>query len=157
MGFINTVRVAYRVYGLLLLGWAAWSVIWLAFGLKTPPTTIATGWLLLAIYGGTLTLVLVGTRFSSQYTLFQTAENRTRIQRFNNHILSSTPLHLYVIALAAWSFITIEWWILTLDIIGQTIVAYGWFLLALYGLVLTIGLSVKHKDDIVEELPDAIT
>jgi hypothetical protein len=64
------------------------------------------------------------------------------------------PLQLFVIALAAWSFFTAEWWAIDLGLGSRTIGAYGWLLIALYGLGLTISLTVKHDEAVIEELDE---
>jgi hypothetical protein len=126
----------------------------MGIGLDMSPTVVGYGWLLIAGVGAILMIVMGVTRFSSEYHLFKTQSNRKRISRFNSHLLSSTPLHLYVIALAAWSSLTVEWWVVNLGLVGRTAVAYGWFVIALYGLGLTVGLAVKHEDALIEELDD---
>ncbi|MGQ4557355.1 hypothetical protein [Halobellus sp. GM3] len=150
----GVVRQLYRVYGLGILVWAGWSAAWMGFGIDVSPTAIGTGWLAIAGIGAMLAIAMGILRFSDEYRLFKTQSNRERIRHFQNHFLSSTPLHLYVIALAAWSFLTVEWWAINLDLVSRTIVAYGWFLIALYGLGLTISLTVKHEEAVVKELDE---
>ena len=154
MNPVGVVRQLYRVYGFGILVWASWSAIWMGFSIDMSPTVIGVGWLLIAVIGAILAVTMGVLRFSDEYRLFKTQSNRERIQRFRNHLLSSTPLHFYVIALAAWSFLTVEWWVINLDLVSRTIVAYGWFLIALYGLGLTISLTVKHDEAVKEELND---
>ncbi|MFB6301215.1 MAG: hypothetical protein ABEH65_13255 [Halobacteriales archaeon] len=152
MALKYVIRQAYRLYGLGIILWAGWSAAWMGFGLDMSATTVGTGWFAIAAFGAVVAIAMGVMRVSSDYNLFKTDPNQTRIQRFNNHVLSSTPLHFYVIALAAWSFLTVEWWVVNLGLVGRTIVAYGWFLIALYGLGLTLSLAVKHDEAIVEEL-----
>ncbi|MFB6148406.1 MAG: hypothetical protein ABEJ48_01965, partial [Halobacteriales archaeon] len=140
--------------GLGIILWAGWSAVWMGVGLDMAATTIAAGWFVIAAFGAIIAVTMAGMRISSEYDLFKTQPNQGRIQRFNNHVLSSTPLHFYVIAMAAWSFLTVEWWVINLGIVGRTLVAYGWFLIALYGLGLTISLAVKHDEAVVEELDE---
>jgi hypothetical protein len=154
MPLSNVVRQGYRLYGLGTLVWAGWSAAWMGLGLNMSPTVIGSGWFAIAGLGALLAIGMGATNLSDEYQLFKTQTNRGRIRRFNSHLLSSAPLHLYAIALAAWSFLTVEWWVVNLGIVGQTVVAYGWFLIALYGLGLTIGLTVKHDEAVVEELDE---
>jgi len=154
MSLGNIVRQGYRVYGLAIVVWAVWSSIWWGVGLDVSSSTISYGWFAIAVFGGVLTVLLAGLWLSGEHQLFKTQSNRTRIQRFNSHVLSSRPLHLYMIALLGWSAISIEWWVVNLGIVGQTIVGYGWLLIALYGLALTVGLASKHSDELAEEIED---
>lgn len=149
------IRQAYRLYAVTLVIWAAWSGVWLGTGLNMPAQTVATGWLAVAVFGGVVLLAMGVGRFRDGYQLFKTQSNRERIRRFNNHNLGGVFLNLYVVALAAWSFLSIEWVTLNLGIVGYTVVGYGWAVIALYGVTLTIGLTVKHKDAVVEEVDSA--
>lgn len=154
MGLEGVIRQGYRLYGIGILGWAGFSAVWIGLGLNVSPTVVGSGWLALAGVGVVLAVSMGAVRFSSEYSLFKTQSNRERIQRFNRHLLGSAPLHLYVIALAAWSFLTVEWWVVNLGIVGRTLVAYGWFVIALYGLGLAIGLTAKHDEAVLEEVDE---
>lgn len=150
----KTIRQIYRLYGVGIVVWAGLSVAWIGVGLDLSPTVVGSGWLVIAAVGAVLAVGMGAVRFSSEYRLFKTQSNRERIQRFRSHLLSSAPLHLYVIALAAWSFLTVEWWVVNLGLVGRTIVAYGWFIIALYGLGLTVSLATKHEEALREDLDD---
>ena len=155
MAYAHFVRQAYRLYAGALALWAAWSGIWLATNIGMTASTVGTGWLVVAAFGALVGVALGVTRISDEYQLFKTQTNRERIRRFQDHALGGKFLGLYVVALAAWSFLTIEWIVVNLGIVGSSIVAYGWFMIALYGLALTIGLTTKHSEAVVEEVDKA--
>lgn len=161
MGTETFLRQAYRLYAVTLVIWAVWSGIWLGTGITMPADILAMGWLGVAVFGVVVLIALSAGRVRDEYALFKTQSNRERIRRFNNHKFGGTFLNLYVVALAAWSFLSIEWVVLNLGLVTYTIVGYGWALIALYGVSLTIGLTVKHKEAVVEEVdnvtPRAIT
>jgi hypothetical protein len=154
MSYVHFVRQAYRLYAGALVLWAAWSGVWLVTDIGMDAATVGTGWLVVAAFGAIVGVALGLSRVSDEYRLFKTQTNRERVQRFRDHVFGGGFLGLYVVALAAWSFLTIEWVVVNLGIVGQTIVAYGWFLIALYGLGLAIGLSTKHSDAVVEEVDE---
>lgn len=152
MTYENLVRQAYRLYAVTLVIWAAWSGIWLGTNLNIEANMIGMGWLAVAVFGVVVAIALGLTRIHDEVQLFKTQSNRDRIHRFNNHAFGGAFLNLYVIALAAWSFLTLEWVTLNLGLVGRTIVGGGWLIIALYGVALTIGLTVKHKEAVVEEV-----
>lgn len=153
MSLSTIVRQAYRLYGLGVLIWAVWSGVWVLNGLSMDPNVVGTGWLVLAASGAVLGIVMLVLRYSSDFQLFMVQEKRSRIQRFNNHILGSTPLHFYALGLVAWSFVTIGF-VVGLGPLERTIVGVGWLLIALYGFALATGLAVKHQSDLIEEIEE---
>jgi hypothetical protein len=154
MTLANIVRQGYRVYGLALLAWAGWSGLWIITGLNMDPSIVGYGWLTITVFGAILTVSMGVLWYMTDYTLFKKDRHQRRVSRFNNHMLSSTPLHVYVLVMIAWSLLTVEWWVLNLGLVERTVVGFGWLLIAVYGLALTLGLSVKHKDDIVETVDE---
>jgi hypothetical protein len=154
MAYAHFVRQAYRLYAAALVLWAAWSGLWLVTDIGMTATTVGTGWLVVAAFGAVVAVALGLTRISDEYRLFKTGTNRERIRRFQTHAFGGGFLGLYVVALAAWSFLTIEWIVVNLGLVGRTIVAYGWFLIALYGLALAVGLTTKHSDAVLEEVDE---
>lgn len=121
------------MYAAVLVLWAAWSGGWLAPDVAMAASAVGTGWLAIAAFGAVVGVALGLTRVSDEYRLFKTQSNRERIRRFRDHVFGGGFLGLYVVALAAWSLLTVKWVVLNLGIVGRSIVAYGWFLIALYG------------------------
>lgn len=154
MAYSHFVRQAYRLYAVALVLWAAWSGVWLATDIGMTASAVGTGWLAVAAFGALVSVALGITRLSDEYQLFKTQTNRERVRRFQNHVFGGKFLGLYVVALAAWSFLTIEWVVVNLGIVGRSIVAYGWFMIALYGVALAIGLTTKHSEAVVEEIDE---
>jgi hypothetical protein len=156
MAYAHFVRQAYRLYAAALVLWAAWSGVWLVTEIGMTASTVGTGWLVVAAFGAVVAVGLGLTRASDEYRLFKTRSNRERIRRFRDHAFGGGFLGLYVVALAAWSFLTVEWVVINLGIVGRSIVAYGWFMIAVYGLALAVGLTTKHSEAVAEEV-DAVT
>ncbi len=154
MAYAHFVRQAYRLYAAALVLWAAWSGVWLVTDIGMTASAVGTGWFVVAAFGAIVGVALALTRVSDEYRLFETGTNRERVRRFRDHVFGGQFLGLYVVAIAAWSFLTVEWVVVDLGIVGRTIVAYGWFLVALYGLALTIGLTTKHGEAVVEEVDE---
>lgn len=136
-------RQGYRLYGAALILWAAFTTVWSTPFLQLPTTTIGYGWITIAAAGIPLALGLYVTRAD----VF-TGKPRT-INRFNNHSLSGWPLGLYCAALVVWSGV-FAGWLLGLTALSPTIVASGWFVIAGYGALLTIGLVTLHRDKVLE-------
>ncbi len=153
MSLSTIVRQAYRLYGIGVLIWAVWSGAWVLTGLSMDANIVATGWFVLAGSGAILGIVMLVLQSSSDFQLFMVKEKRSRIQRFNNHLLGSTPLHFYVLALVAWSVVTVGF-VVGLGPLERTIVGFGWLLIALYGFALATGLAVKHQTDLIEEIEE---
>ena len=156
MAYAHFVRQAYRLYAAALVLWAAWSGVWLVTDVGTTASAVGTGWLVVAAFGAMVGVALALTRVSDEYRLFKTRTNRERIRRFRGHAFGGQFLGLYVVAIAAWSFLTVEWLVVNLGIVGRPIVAYGWFLVALYGLALAVGLTTKHGEAVAEVTPSTV-
>lgn len=154
MAYAHFVRQAYRLYAAALVLWAAWSGVWLVTDIGMTASAVGTGWFVVAAFGAIVGVALALTRVSDEYRLFKTGTNRERVRRFRDHVFGGQFLGLYVVAIAAWSFLTLEWLVVDLGIVGRTIVGYGWFLVALYGLALAIGLTTKHSDAVAEEVDE---
>jgi FtsH-binding integral membrane protein len=154
MAYAHFVRQAYRLYAAALVLWAAWSGVWLVTDIGMTASAVGTGWFVVAAFGAIVGVALALTRVSDEYRLFKTGTNRERVRRFRDHVFGGQFLGLYVVAIAAWSFLTVEWLVVDLGIVGRTIVGYGWFLVALYGLALAIGLTTKHSDAVAEEVDE---
>lgn len=154
MAYAHFVRQAYRLYAAALVLWAAWSGVWLVTDIGMTASNIGAGWLVVAAFGAVVCVGLGLTRVSDEYRLFKTQSNRERIRRFRDHVFGGGFLGLYVVALAAWSFLTVEWVVINLGLVGRSIVAYGWFMIALYGLALGIGLTTKHSEAVTEEVDE---
>lgn len=147
MVLTKTVRQAYRAYGVATVLWAGWSLAWVGTGIEMEPAVVGYGWLAIAVVGFVLVGSMAAMRVSAGHQLFRT-QRSARIDRFDDHVLGNTLLPAYVVALAGWSVLTVEWWTVHLGIVGRTTVGYGWLLIALCGLGLTIGLASKHRDDL---------
>lgn len=145
-------RQGYRLYAIALVLWGAWSAVWLGAGLPMDPTLVGTGWLVLSGFGALLAIGMALLRFGSEETLFQ--GDRPPKRRFRDSVLSSSPLHGYVLMMVVWSAVTVEWWALNLDLFGRTVVGIGWLLIALYGAGLTLGLASNHSEVLVDATPD---
>jgi len=156
MATTSYVRQGYRLYGLAVLVWAVWTGLWGGLDLGTPARTIGDGWLLIAAFGVVLTGALAASYVSGDGRLFRTQAKRSQIDRYNDHVLSSTPLHVYMVALLGWSVLSLGWWTGSLSFVGRTAVGYGWLVVALYGLVLAVGLAVKHSSDIAEDVAESV-
>ncbi|MGQ4554490.1 hypothetical protein [Halobellus sp. GM3] len=158
MALPNIVRQTYRGYGVAAVVWAGWSIAWAGTGLRMDPATIGYGWLAIAAVGAVLAGTMVTMRVHDDYQLFRT--DRRHRKRFEAHSLGSTPLHLYVAGMGAWGVLTAAWVLGSVGSLSATIVAYGWFGIALYGAVLTVGLAVKHKQELrdaaVDVTPSAV-
>jgi hypothetical protein len=152
MALTGTVRQAYRGYGVAAVVWAGWSAVWLGTDLRMDPATVGYGWLAIAAVGAVLGVTMVTMRYHDGYDLFR--EDRRTVRRFEDHSLSGTPLHIYVGGMGAWSVLTVAWLTGVVGTVGASVVGYGWFAIALYGLGLTVGLAVKHKQELVDAVDD---
>lgn len=139
------VRQGYRFYAAFVVVWAAFGVVWAVGPIDTSATTIGYGWLALAAMG----VPVVSGMYATRDDVFS---GKTRaINRFNDHSLSGWPLGLYAAAILVWSVVFAAWMTGSLAL-DATVVAYGWYAIAAYGTVLTIGLISLHRERVVDAL-----
>ncbi len=141
----SLVRQAYRIYGAGLIVWAAWSLTWIVMRVNLDPAIVGAGWVGLGVVGAVLALTLFRHREANEPRLFTPEPDY--VEQFDQTIFSSTPLHAYAIGLVGLSVVS-EAWALGVRTIDPTFLAFGWYLVALYGLVLTLGLAARHKEAI---------
>ncbi|MFA1609915.1 hypothetical protein [Halobellus rubicundus] len=154
MGLARGVRQVYRGYGIAAVVWAGWSLVWIATDIRMDPATIGYGWLTIAAVGFVLGVTMTGMRVHGDFQLFRVAENRRHIRRFNDHSLSGAPLNLYAGLLAVWAVLTVAWVTGAITAVGTALIGYGWLAIALYGGVLTLGLAVEHKQQLLDAVDD---
>lgn len=139
------VRQGYRFYAAVLLIWSAFTALWGGTAIDISATTIGYGWVAIAMSGAPVALGLYATRT-------HVFDGRVRdINRFNENTLSGWPLGVYAGAIVAWSVVFMGWLTGSLAL-SPTSIAAGWFLIAIYGTVLTVGLVSSHRDKVMDAL-----
>lgn len=172
MNLAAVTRTLYRLYGVGLLAMAILTAGWLTEGFAISTVTVGYGWFVLAVVGGIVLIALAASTYLTDQDFFYTAGAESRMTRFEQSVLSRTPLVLYAIGLVLWGVITVGWVLgtpstpistgpQTSQFVFETIrspgtglsvttVSIGWGLIALYGFVLTIGLTIRHQDHLQE-------
>lgn len=139
------VRQGYRFYASVLVLWAGFSALWGLTSIQLSPRTIGFGWLVVAFIGVPISIGLYMTREN----VF-TGRQRTR-ERFTDHTLSGWPLGIYAASILAWSAVFVGW-IAGSITLTPGIIAGGWFAIAAYGALLTVGLISLHRQEVMDAI-----
>lgn len=139
------VRQGYRFYAAVLVLWAAFIGFWGLSSIPLSPETIGYGWLAVAVIGVPISIGLYATRDS----IF-TGRQET-MDRFTDHTLSGWPLGIYTASIVVWSAVFVAWMNGSIAL-SPGILAGGWFAIAAYGAVLTVGLISLHRQEVMEAI-----
>lgn len=149
MGSTFIVRQGYRLYAAMLVIWGGWSLAWGLFSIEMSPTTIGSGWLLIAGIGVPVTVGL----YLSRVSVFDTTT--LDIAEFRANSFTGAPLVAYAGLLVVWSVVFTAWWTGVFQgsagtVAVSTVVGYGWLTIAGYGAALTIGLVSTHRAEVLD-------
>lgn len=136
----------FRGYAVMSVLAAGFTALW-ALGVINPVVSlplVGYAWLIVAAAG---TVVAVG-MITKKDEVIEADASPERIEEFENASVTGRPFDLYLGGLAMWAAVSFGWVLGGMSAAGLTIVGYGWFALAAYGLVVGIGIARNHKEDI---------
>ncbi|MFB6211321.1 MAG: hypothetical protein ABEI76_07275 [Halobacteriales archaeon] len=143
------VRQGFRLYGIALVIVAVWTGVWSTTGLEASIQALGSAWIGLGVLGIALLVGVLETRRQA-FTI-----DEQRREQFTTNTLTGTPLHLYIGGLLAWSLVSMSWVALDTAALSATVIAGGWFVVAAFGGVLTLGLCVAHTDALLDSIPSS--
>jgi hypothetical protein len=106
---------------------------------------VGYAWFIVAAAG---TVVAVGL-ITKQEEVFELDTTPEQLETFEESTLTGRPFDMYIGALAAWAAVSFGWVLGGMSAAGLTVVGYGWFAIAAYGLLIGIGIALNHREDIV--------
>jgi hypothetical protein len=71
-----------------------------------------------------------------------------RIETFEQATVTGRPFELYIGALAVWAAVSFGWVLGGMSASGLAVVGYGWLAIAVYGVIVGIGIAMNHGDDV---------
>lgn len=136
----------FRGYAVLSLLAAGFTALW-ALGVINPIVSlplVGYVWLIVAAAG---TVVAVG-MITKKEELLEPDTAPERIEAFEEATVTGRPLDLYLGALAMWAGVSFGWVLGGMSAAGLTIVGYGWFAIAAYGVIVGIRIARNHRKDL---------
>lgn len=131
----------YAFVGVLAAGFTA---LWTIGVIDVSLPLIGYAWFIVAAAG---TVVAVG-MLTKKKEVIEPDASTERIGEFEAATVTGRPLDLYLGALAMWAGVSFGWVLGGMSAAGLTVIGYGWFAIAVYGLVVGIGIARNHKDDL---------
>jgi hypothetical protein len=136
---------AYAVIGVLAAGFTA---LWTLGVIDVAVPFVGYAWLGVAAVG---TVVAVG-MITKKETVIEPDAAEERIDDFEDATVTGRPFDLYIGALAMWAAVSFGWVLGGMGAAGLTVVGYGWFAIAAYGLVVGLGIALNHKEDVADAI-----
>ena len=136
------ITLGFRVYGAIAVILAGLTALWALDILAVPIPLVGYGWIGVAVVG---TIVAAGMRADPEAVVKSDATT-DRVETFEESTLTGRPLELYISALALWAAVSFGWVLGGMSAAGLTLVGYGWFAIAFYGVLVGAGLVANHSD-----------
>ena len=130
----------YAFVGVLAAGFTA---LWTIGVIDVSLPVIGYAWLIVAAG----TVVAVG-MLTKKKDVIEPDASAKRVKEFEVATVTGRPLDIYLGALAMWAGVSFGWVLGGMSAAGLTVIGYGWFAIAVYGLVIGIGIAKNHKDDL---------
>lgn len=140
----ETLTQCFRGYAAIAVVAAGFTALWALGVIDVAIPLVGYAWLGVAAVG---TVVAVGMRTKKEEVIEPDATDE-RIDEFEEATVTGRPFELYIAALAAWAAVSFGWVLGGMSVAGLTVVGYGWFAIAAYGLVVGIGIVMNHKGDV---------
>lgn len=136
---------AYAVIGVLAAGFTA---LWTLGVIDVAVPFVGYAWLAVAAVG---TVIAVG-MITKKETVIEPDAAEERLDDFEDATVTGRPFDLYIGALAMWAAVSFGWVLGGMGTAGLTVVGYGWFAIAAYGLVVGLGIALNHKEDVADAI-----
>ncbi|MCQ4334413.1 hypothetical protein KM295_13195 [Natronomonas sp. F2-12] len=124
---------------------AGFTALWAIGVIDVTMPLVGYAWFIVAAAG---TVVAVGL-ITKQEEVFELDTTPEQLETFEESTLTGRPFDMYIGALAAWAAVSFGWVLGGMSAAGLTVVGYGWFAIAAYGLLIGIGIALNHREDIV--------
>lgn len=134
----------FRAYAAIAVVAAGFTALWALGVISVSLPLVGYAWFVVAAAG---TVVAVGMIVKREDVIDPDAAPK-RIETFEEATITGRPFDLYIGALAMWAAVSFGWILGGASAAGLTLVGYGWFAIAAYGLVVGIGIARTHKEDI---------
>ncbi|WP_283403336.1 hypothetical protein [Halorubrum sp. DM2] len=134
----------FRTYGVLAVIVAGFTALWALGVIDVAVPIVGYAWFAVAAVG---TVVAAGMVTRKPEVVEEDADTE-RVEEFEESALSGGPLNLYVASLGAWAAVSFGWVLGGMSAAGLEVVGYGWVAIAVYGVVVGVGLARNHSDDI---------
>lgn len=134
----------FRGYAAIAVVVAGFTALWALGVINVAIPLVGYAWFAVAVVG---TIVAVGMTTKEEDVIHPDTTDE-RIKEFEEATVTGRPFELYIGALAGWAAVSFGWVLGGMSTAGLTVVGYGWFAIAAYGLVVGVGIAMNHKEAI---------
>jgi hypothetical protein len=138
----------FRAYAVIDVLAAGFTALWTLGVIDVAVPFVGYAWLGVAAVG---TVIAVG-MITKKETVIEPDAAAERIDDFEDATVTGRPFDLYIGALAMWAAVSFGWVLSGMGTAGLTVVGYGWFAIAAYGVVVGLGIALNHKEDVADAI-----
>lgn len=134
----------FRGYAAIGVVAAGFTALWALGIIEVALPLVGYAWFIVAAAG---TVVAVG-MLTKKEEVIEPDATEDRIEKFEEAAVTGSPFDLYIGVLAMWAAVSFGWILGGMGGAGLTIVGYGWFAIAAYGVVVGVGIAKNHREDV---------
>lgn len=138
----------FRSYAALAVAVAGFTALWAIGVVDVSMPLVGYAWLAVAAVGGVVALGMV----TKQEEALEADASDERIEQFEESSLTGWPLEGYVASLALWAAVSFGWILGGQSPDGLLVVGYGWLAIAVYGLLVGIGIVNNHRKAVAKAI-----